>query len=39
MNSKTVFGALLLSAALCAQGFAFEFLEAVVGRMRWLRRL
>ena len=31
MRSKTIFGALLVSVALCSQGFGFELLERMLG--------
>ena len=31
MRNKTFFGALLLSAALCSQGFSFELLDRMLG--------
>ena len=31
MKSKTIFGALLVSAALCSQGFGFELLNGLLG--------
>ena len=31
MRSKTIFGALLVSAALCSQGFGFELLDRMLG--------
>ncbi len=31
MRSKTIFGALLVSAALCTQGFGFELLDRMLG--------
>ncbi len=31
MKSKTIFGALLLSAALCSQGFGAELLNRLLG--------
>ena len=31
MNGKTIFGALLVSVALCSQGFGFELLDRMLG--------
>ena len=31
MRSKTIFGALLVSAALCSQGFGSELLDRMLG--------
>ena len=31
MRSKTIFGALLVSVALCSQGFSFELLDRMLG--------
>ena len=39
MKSKTVFGALLLSVALCSQGFGCELLDRCGAELRWLRRV
>ncbi len=31
MRGKTIFGALLVSVALCSQGFGFELLDRMLG--------
>ena len=31
MRCKTIFGALLVSVALCSQGFSFELLDRMLG--------
>ena len=31
MKGKTIFGALLVSAVLCSQGFSFELMDRMLG--------